>query len=73
MGWEYYCGVNISFNLKAILLSIKFIPGQEIIILIENNGRESSSKITKHIKAHNVFIKDHIYQGGVEVKYLPTE
>ena len=36
-------------------------------ILMENNGRASISKRKIYIKAIYFFIKDQIYQGGVEV------
>lgn len=42
-------------------------------ILLENNGKMSSSKRTKHIKSKFFFITDKIQQGEVIVEYLPTE
>jgi hypothetical protein len=42
-------------------------------ILLEQNGRMSSSKRTKHIKARYFLIKDKIDQGDLEIKYCPTD
>ena len=42
-------------------------------ILLERNGRASSSKRTKHINIRYFFIKDHIENGDIELKYCPTE
>lgn len=41
-------------------------------ICLENNGKMSSSKRTKHIKAKFFFITDKIAQGDVVVEHLPT-
>jgi hypothetical protein len=41
-------------------------------ILLENNGKMSSSKRTKHIKSKFFFITDRIHHGEVIVEYLPT-
>ena len=46
----------------------KMYQDNKITILMENNGRASSSKITKHIKAIYFFIKDRINQGDVKVE-----
>jgi len=37
------------------------------------NGKFSSSKRTKHIKARYFFVKDKIEEGEVEIRYCPTE
>ena len=42
-------------------------------IRLEVNGRFSSSKRTKHIKAKYFFIKDKVDCGDVEIQYCPTE
>ena len=41
-------------------------------ILLEANGKMSSSKRTKHIKAKYFFITDKIEQGEVKIEHLPT-
>ena len=42
-------------------------------ILLEKNGRGSSSKRTRHINVRYFFIKDRIQNGEVSVKYCPTQ
>ena len=39
---------------------------------LEKNGRVSSSKRTKHIKAKYVLIKDYYDAGKIDVKFCPT-
>ena len=41
-------------------------------ILMENNGRASSSKRTKHINVRYFFITDRIAKGDIEIVYCPT-
>ena len=41
-------------------------------ILLENNGKMSSSKKTKHIKAKYFFVTGKIEQGEIIVEHLPT-
>ena len=41
-------------------------------ILLETNGKFSSSKRTKHIKTRFFFIKDKIASGELEVQHCPT-
>ena len=42
-------------------------------ILLEKNGKASSSKRTKHINARYFFITDRIKKGDVSVVWCPTE
>ncbi|EJK55981.1 hypothetical protein THAOC_24212 [Thalassiosira oceanica] len=42
-------------------------------MLLENNGKFSSSKRTKHINNRYFLIKDKIEQGDLETEYCPTE
>ena len=42
-------------------------------ILLETNGRASSSKRTKHIKVKYFFIKDKVDQGEITIEHCPTE
>ncbi len=42
-------------------------------ILLESNGRSSSSKRTKHINARYFFITDRILKGEVRVEWCPTK
>jgi hypothetical protein len=42
-------------------------------ILLETNGRASSSKRTKHIKVKYYLIKDKFDRGEITIKHCPTE
>ena len=42
-------------------------------ILLEKNGRRSSSKKTRHIEIRYYFITDNIDRGTVRVAYCPTD
>ena len=41
-------------------------------ILLEKNGRFSSSKRTKHIKTRYFFVKDKVAHGDIEIEYCPA-
>ena len=41
-------------------------------ILLENNGRKSSTKRTKHIELRYLFIHDQVLQDKVLIKHCPT-
>jgi hypothetical protein len=41
-------------------------------ILLETNGKVSSSKRTKHIKVQYFYVKDKINQGKIVVEHCPT-
>jgi hypothetical protein len=41
-------------------------------MLLETNGKASSSKQTKHIKVKYFFIKDKVDQGEVTIKHCST-
>ena len=41
-------------------------------ILLEVNGRQSSTKRTKHIKTKYFFVKDKIDQGEIEIRKKDT-
>jgi hypothetical protein len=42
-------------------------------LLLEMNGRISSLKRTKHIKAKNFLIKDYYNSGEIDLRYCPTD
>ena len=42
-------------------------------ILLENNGRASVGKRSRHLDIRYFFITDHIQRGNLEVQYCPTE
>ena len=42
------------------------------VMLLENNGKKSSAKKTKHINMRYYFIKDRVETGDVVIEHLPT-
>jgi hypothetical protein len=42
-------------------------------ILLEKNGKASSSKRTKHINVRYYFVTDRIKKGDMSVEWCPTE
>ena len=42
-------------------------------ILLENNGKKSSSERTRHINIRYYFITDRIKNGELEIEYCPTD
>ena len=42
-------------------------------ISLENNGKRSSGKMTKHIKIRYLFVTDNIKQGEVTIIHCPTK
>ena len=42
-------------------------------ILMEKNGRASSSKRTRHINIRYFFVTDRVANGEVSIEYCPTE
>ena len=42
-------------------------------ILLENNGKQSSGKKTRHIEIRYFFITDNVRRGTAKVEYCPTE
>jgi hypothetical protein len=43
------------------------------LLSLEKNGRISSSKQTKHIKAKYFLIKDYYKSGEIDLRYCPTD
>ncbi len=42
-------------------------------ILLEKNGKSSSSKQTKHIKVKYFYIKEKVDNGEIEIEHCPTD
>ena len=42
-------------------------------IILENNGKKSSTKNMKHINVHYYFIKDQVETGDMVIGHCPTE
>ena len=43
------------------------------VILLENNGKFSNSKIAKHINTRYLFVTDRVSLGGLEIEHFPRE
>jgi hypothetical protein len=43
------------------------------VMLLENNGRMSSSKRTRHIDIRYFFVTDNVKNGNMQVEYCPTD
>jgi len=41
-------------------------------MLLEENGRGSSGKRTRHINIRYFFIKDHVSSGNIKIEHCPT-
>jgi len=51
----------------------EYVVFRDNILSLENNGRISSSKRTKHIKPKYFLIKDYYDAGEIDVKFCPTD
>ncbi len=78
--------VGVDDAYPTIVWSLYFVQEQDIditndrlyrdnksTILLRNNGKMSSSRRMKPIKANNFFITDNINQGSIVVNYLPAK
>jgi hypothetical protein len=78
--------VGVNDAMPSILWSLYFLQEQgygtthavvyqdnKSAILLETNGKWSSSKRTKHIKMKYFFVKDKVDDGEVKIEHLPTE
>jgi hypothetical protein len=66
-------GVNISWNARDTEWSPPSYQDNKSAILMETNGKSSSSKRTKHIRICYFFIQDKIEQQEIAVKHCPTD
>ena len=67
--WTWYFIEYQGYNIKDNELNQE----NQSIILLENNGKGSSSKFIRHINIRYLFITDRIKRGELSVKYCPTE
>ena len=67
--WTQYFIEHQGYNIK----DNEFYQYNQSTILLENNGRVSSSKRTGHINIHYFFITDIINKIELRVKFCPTE
>ena len=67
--WARYFLQEQGYNMEPLLIYQENISA----ILLETNGKASSSKRTKHIKVKYFYVKDKIDQGEIIVEHCPTE
>ena len=67
--WARYFMVHQGYDMEASLL----YQDNMSAMLLETNGKASSSKRTKHIKIKYFLVKDKIDQGDMTVEHCPTE
>ena len=67
--WTNYFLECQGYNVNS---TIMYQENQSAIIL-ENNGRASSSKRTKHLNIRYFFITDRIKKGDLHIEYCPTD
>jgi hypothetical protein len=66
--WKRYFIEAQGFNVDKSILYQDNLSA----MLLENNGKQSSSKRTKHIRVRHFFIKDRIGNGDISLKHCPT-
>ena len=67
--WARYFMIEQGYDMEPSLL----YQDNMSAILLETNGRASSSKRTKHIKVKYYLIKDKVDRGEVTIEHCPTE
>ena len=78
--------VGVHDNMPAVLFTRYFLEAQgyplktsiihqdnQSSILLETNGRGSSSKQTRHMNIRYFFVADCVKKGHVEIRYCPTD
>ena len=72
--WETFCGVIIFLQVQGYEVKQTLInQDNKSSILLERNGKFSSSKCMKHINVQYFSIMDRINKGEVLVQYCPTD
>ena len=67
--WTRYFLAAQGYDIKSNVL----FQDNQSAMLLEQNGKYSSSQRTRHVNIRYFFIKDRIASGEVDVKYCPTE
>ena len=67
--WTRYLLSNQVFEIDKPIL----YQGKNSAIMLEENGRESSSRRTNHISTRYLYIEDRINRGEVAVEHCPTD
>jgi len=67
--------VGVSDVLPQVVWTRNFLrcQGYKVLILLEKNGRGSSSKRTHHINICYFFVTDRVQMGEVGIEYCPTK
>jgi len=78
--------IGVHDVMPQMLWTLRFLEGQGSKVngtilyqdnmsamLLEKNGRASSSKRTRHILLRYYFVKEHVDSGTVEIKHCPTK
>jgi hypothetical protein len=68
MMWTRYFLEGQGYNVDECILNQDNMSA----MLLETNGKQSSSKRTKHIRVRYFFIKDRVSNGDITLKHCPT-
>jgi hypothetical protein len=68
MMWTRYFMEGQGYNVEECILHQDNMSA----MLLETNGKQSSSKWTKHIRVRYFFIKDRVNNGDITLKHCPT-
>ena len=66
--WTNYFLECQGYNVHSMIM----YQDNQSAILLDNNGRASSSKRTKHLNIRYFFITDRIKKGDLNIEYCPT-
>ena len=67
--WTNYFLECQGYNINSTIM----YQDNQSAILLENNGRASSSKRTRHLNIRYFFITDQIKKGDLHIEYFPTD
>jgi hypothetical protein len=68
MMWTRYFLEGLGYVVEGYILN----QNNMSTMLLETNGKQSSSKRTKHIRVRYFFIKDRVSNGDITLKHCPT-
>jgi hypothetical protein len=68
MMWTGYFLEGQGYNVDECILNLDNMSA----MLLETNGKQSSSKRTKHIRVRYFFIKERVSNGDITLKHYPT-
>ena len=67
--WTNYFLECLGYNINSTIM----YQDNQSAILLENNGKSSSYKRTKHMNIRYFFITDRIKKGDLHIEYYPTD